>query len=531
MPLKLYDAVNQDGIFNLLGKAYYVWEQLATAHGTSVPSAVNNYLNAVERLTDNLRYVDAMEGIDLEPWRNSEATLTRSLLSALERLVVDFTQTEYPGVLTASEAVTWLIQEMQRQGYYVAQPSISASITADASNTNPQPAFVCGVRDINGYLRPTIVPESLYVYHNQEASQLVLASAASAPWESALWPRGSGVQGIYPLADFQESLVPNAGFEDVTDNAPNQWLIITGSGSTVQVSEVEQQQITISGSPTSGWYALKYTATDGKIYTTTPLAYNASGGTLQSALRQIPELAAVTVSTTGTEPNFTHTITFEGVPGNPNQLVANFSFNTGSVSVSTTRSGDIKNFRGRALKLVSNGSEQTTLLVPVQLARGVYALNLWSIASASLSSGQFQVRLVDGVNGNTFTDTAGNSCLLTVPCNQLSTSLQKAFNAIWSVSRDFLGYLELKVTTPWTSGQSVYLDEIALIPARELYQGGLWFAAFRNALLGAVTNKWTITVSNNRAGKVLEYTHRLFGLTDLTLPRSGTTQIPESVIG
>ena len=531
MALKLYDAANQDGLFNLLGKAYYVWEQLAAAYGANVPTAVNNYLAAVERLTDNLRYVDAMEGIDLDPWRNSEATLTRSLLSALERLAVDFTQTEYPGVLTASEAATCLVQEMQRQGYYVAQPSVSASITADASNTNPQPALVCGVRDVNGCIRPTIVPENLYVYHNQDASQLVLASAESAPWESALWPRGSGIQGLYSLLDYRDSLVPNAGFEDVSGGAPSQWLVIAGSSSTIQISEVEQQQVTISGSPSSGWYALQYTAADGKTYTTTPLAYNASGSALQSALRQIPELAAVTVGATGTEPNFTHTITFEGVPGNPSQLIANFSFNTGSVSVATTRSGDAKNFRGRALKLVSNGSEQTTLLVPVQLSRGVYALNVWAIASASLSSGQFQIRLVDGVNGNTFTDAAGNSCLLTVPCNQLSTSLQKAFNAIWSVSRDFLGYLELKVTTPWTSGQAVFLDEIALVPARELYQGGLWFAAFRNALLGATTNKWTITVSNNRAGKVLEYTHRLFGLTDLTLPRSGTTQIPESVIG
>ncbi|MBC7078110.1 MAG: hypothetical protein H5T92_07390, partial [Synergistales bacterium] len=141
-----------------------------------------------------------------------------------------------------------------------------------------------------------------------------------------------------------------------------------------------------------------------------------------------------------------------------------------------------------------------------------------------------QVRLLDGVNGNTLTDAAGNSCLLTIPCNQLSTSLQKAFNAVWSVSRDFLGYLELKVTTPWTSGQAVYVDEITLAPASELYPGGLWFAAFRNAQLGSVTNKWTIAVSNNRAGKVLEYTHRLFELTDITLPRSGTTQIPESVI-
>lgn len=530
MALKLYDATNQDGLFNLLGKAYKVWEALAGAYGSGVPSAVQSYISAVEKLSDNLRYLRATEGLHLNSWLSTDRVLTGALLKAVEELLVAYVQTEYPAAVTIAEAMAALIQEMQRQGYYVAQPTVSASITADTSNTNPQPALVCDVRDVNGYIRPTIVPENLYVYHNQDASQLVLASAESAEWDSATWPKGSGIQTFYRLLEARDSVIPNANFEQVTSGGPAQWLVIVGSSSTVQVSEVEQQQVTISGSPTSGWYTLKYTAADGQTYTTIPLAYNASGSAVQSALRQIPELAGVTVTTSGTEPNFTHTITFEGVPGDPAQLLANYSFDAGSISITTTRAGNAKNFRGRALKLVSNGTEQSTLVVPVQLSRGVYAVNLWAIASASLSTGQLQVRLLDGVNGNTFTDTAGNSCQLTIPCNQLSSSLQKAFNAVWAVSRDFLGYLELKVTTPWTSGQAVYLDEITLAPATELYPGGLWFAAFRNAQPGAVTNKWTIAVSNNRAGKVLEYTHRLFELTDITLPRSGTTQIPESVM-
>lgn len=92
----------------------------------------------------------------------------------------------------------------------------------------------------------------------------------------------------------------------------------------------EQQTVEISGTPTGGSYTLSWTRPDGKSYTTTALAYNASGAAVQAALRAIPGLGRVTVSTAGSTPDFTHTITFVGVSGNPAELTSTNSLTGGS---------------------------------------------------------------------------------------------------------------------------------------------------------------------------------------------------------
>lgn len=72
----------------------------------------------------------------------------------------------------------------------------------------------------------------------------------------------------------------------------------------------ETQTIAISGTPTAGTYTVTF---DGK--TTAAIAYNADGATVQAALRLVAGLERVTVVTTGTTPNFTHTVTMTAVGG------------------------------------------------------------------------------------------------------------------------------------------------------------------------------------------------------------------------
>jgi hypothetical protein len=79
---------------------------------------------------------------------------------------------------------------------------------------------------------------------------------------------------------------------------------------TVVNSVAEVQTIIISGTPTGGTYTVSWQG-----FTTTALVFNASGATLQAALRLLPGLELVTVVTTGTTPNFTHTITMTGASG------------------------------------------------------------------------------------------------------------------------------------------------------------------------------------------------------------------------
>ena len=96
---------------------------------------------------------------------------------------------------------------------------------------------------------------------------------------------------------------------------------------------------------------------------TAPLAWNATQSQVQNALQAIAGLQNATVATTGTAPNFTHTITFYGVGGACSQLTysSQLSGGTPSVTIATTTAADSNTYNGQALKLVGNGSELTTL--------------------------------------------------------------------------------------------------------------------------------------------------------------------------
>lgn len=113
-----------------------------------------------------------------------------------------------------------------------------------------------------------------------------------------------------------------------------------GTGAT---AVTEEQTITISGTPTSGTYTISF---DGK--TTSALVYNASGAAVQAALRLLRGLQDVTVATTGSTPNFTHTVTMTAAPSamgtaSPVQMTStpdgSFTGSGGSIAHATTIAG------------------------------------------------------------------------------------------------------------------------------------------------------------------------------------------------
>lgn len=79
---------------------------------------------------------------------------------------------------------------------------------------------------------------------------------------------------------------------------------------TVATHVVESQTITITGTPTGGHYTVTF---DGK--TTANIAFDANAATLQAALRLISGLELVTVSSSGSSPDFVHTVVMTGVAG------------------------------------------------------------------------------------------------------------------------------------------------------------------------------------------------------------------------
>lgn len=70
--------------------------------------------------------------------------------------------------------------------------------------------------------------------------------------------------------------------------------------------------VTITGTPTGGTYTLTFVDSIYGSRTTAAIAYNANAATVQAAIRLLSGLSLTTVSSSGTTPNFVHTVTFKG---------------------------------------------------------------------------------------------------------------------------------------------------------------------------------------------------------------------------
>lgn len=104
----------------------------------------------------------------------------------------------------------------------------------------------------------------------------------------------------------------------------------------------EVQTLTVTGTPTGGTFTLSY-----KGQTTAPIAYNASAATIQTELRKLTRLGAVTAAG-GALPGAAVTITFTGKLANQDTplITANGAALTGgsapTASVAQTTKGDSK---------------------------------------------------------------------------------------------------------------------------------------------------------------------------------------------
>lgn len=94
---------------------------------------------------------------------------------------------------------------------------------------------------------------------------------------------------------------------------------------------VEVQTLAVTGTPTGGTYTLSY----GGTLTTASINFNDSAATVQTRLRTLTGLSAVTVTSVGDNPDFTFTVTFVGVGTAAIQLTATNSLTGGSTPTIT----------------------------------------------------------------------------------------------------------------------------------------------------------------------------------------------------
>lgn len=93
-------------------------------------------------------------------------------------------------------------------------------------------------------------------------------------------------------------------------------------------------------------------------------------------------------------------------------------------------------------------------------------------------------------------------------------------------------YLRIWWWQPMPAGQRLYLDDLMIIPATELYAGGPFMAVAAGVTPMAPTDAWTVTISNDRAGKMQMWFDRFFDLNAnrMLLPTTGTYLLSDSLI-
>lgn len=538
-------AISFGTFFARAGKAFHAVNTLLTAEGATVEDEVEDF---AELFATPIEQQSVVSGVypALEAWQGAGPSLIGALTLAVQQYLVELVKADNPqpdeSPLTA---VKELIRQMEAASESVDASAVAASVAYASGNVGTG-AVVVSVKRADGRTNEHCLAETIECDILDTAALSFTANGEGAvDINSHLWPDGSGATATLTVHEGAsgENLLANGGFEDedsTVEHVPEGWIASVATlGTTLKLSDVEVQTVAISGTPTGGYYLLHFTNSSGKVQTTAPLAYNASGGDVQTALRSLVGLEDVTVSTSGTSPDYTHTITFTGVP-NPGQLTSTSGLTGGTPAINhaTTTAGSAHVIRGaRSVEFDSNGSQLTTINVPVSLdALAQYAACVWMKTDSAPAAGVITIDLVDGIGGAVINDDAGTANSYTVDCTALTTSFV-AKTGVFRTPANLPStvYFRIRISTAISNTSSVFLDEACLVPMTQLYAGGPSAAAFQGPVTWEKDDRATITVTNDRGGALHEHMNRAFALrdNDLLLPSNlagGETQL-DSLIG
>ncbi|MGB9687472.1 hypothetical protein [Thermogutta sp.] len=399
--MDLYTPSADSGLFNLLGKLFALGRAVDATRTGNVWTK-RQALEAVLDLAPQLQTAI----ISHDAWDAAGAALHNQIVAAAQSLIRRYIEEKNFTYRTLNQALEVIRSDLVAGGYYFTASTKSLTVTPGAAN---QGDALIAVSDRNGYGEPVwIYPETINLKSDGTRLTVSGARASTLGRGDRNWPQGSGAYFTIPLASLNQSLLANPGLETTSAaNTPDAWTIHTGTpGTTIVITEPEQQQIAITGNPTGGYFVLTWTDPLGKVWHTTPLGPAPTTSDIQAALRGIPGLAAVTVS--GTNP---FTVIFEDTPGDIAHLQVINRLTGGTnpqVTVTTTRAGDVLSYRGRSLKLVGNGSEQTTLYQPVRLSPGRVYLFFARARRSSSATGTVNFELRRSISDTALADSAGN---------------------------------------------------------------------------------------------------------------------------
>ncbi len=558
MPLSFQPSTSP--LFTKLGKVIHAAKTLNTARRTTVPAEIEDILDQYATGSIELQSIpdplaDASSG-----FRSAGDSLLSSLRDVFQATVIRYVkEDEQQPTDSLEDALRELVRQMEETNTFVEYIAPTATVAEVSAVGNGAIA----VSAINRFGQPIAFAfnEVITIECTDDATEgaevFRFRGELGEAKLSDLWPAGSGLDATLTAVgpNDRRNLIENGSFETTDDDdatLPDGWIDGDGTAAAlVSVTPVEVQTLTTTGTPTGGFYYISWT-NGGITQRTDALAYNAGQSAVQAALRSLNGLEQVTVVTTGTTPNFTHTITFTGVPL-PNQLLVEDAGLTGgttpAVTPATTTAGEGA-YGARVLRITSNGSESGTFLYQrlTGLTGGTaYAFALhFSVNTANPTQGEITAKLVDGIAGSTINDEAGTANSLAIPytADESPATLNRG-NIVTGFFRTPLNlpavvYLEFSITDPFDNTFKIDIDAVRLVEATELYAGGPLVAVFSgipgssaeingNFVLG---DKFTLTVANAYTAEFQQWFQRLCDTEELELQlpsASGTSSSTNEV--
>lgn len=169
----------------------------------------------------------------------------------------------------------------------------------------------------------------------------------------------------------------------------------------------------------------------------------------------------------------------------------------------------------------------------------VYAFSAWCRVDVTPAAGVLAFSLVDSA-GTVLNDDAGTANTITKDLTTVSTTYVNVtgfFRTKTSFDNTTVHKLRVKLTTALSNTRTVYIDDMMLREAVELYTGGPYIGVFAGTTDVLKNDKWTLAVTNDMnadtgGGHFQTWFERLFGMRTLVKPNGQTGfQLPSNSAG
>lgn len=551
MAVNLYSASPPFGLFNILGNLFDIEEDINTSRLTTIPTGVLNALTTFNSITTNSALSQAFANLPsaIPQYQGGASGCLSTIQTIAQNLLITMVNNDQVQPDNSLKtAIQYIITQMLNTAQSINKSTVTVVPTAAGGNTG-NGALIGSIKRGDGLIQENMLAETLAGTFSATglATSLSLKGQASASTPLGQdWPSGSGATSTLTSVDANSSsMIANGGMETWLNaaNVPDSWIAkVATPGTTLKQTILDVQTLTITGASTSGTYQIQYTNPAGKIEITAPIAFNATGSSVQAALRLLAGLGLVTVASSGTSPDFTHIITFAGA-GGLQTLVSIINNTTGlTITPTHTTSGTTQVFAGSfSCQFLSNGAELTELWAPIPISsllpNTAYGISLWAVADAAIAAGVVTIDLFDGSAVINDAQAVANS--LTFNATSLTTSF-KHLSALTASECAFRTpavlpanvYLRVRISTALTNARSMYIDQVAMTPLTQLYNGGPYMALFSGSTAWTTNDTFTVTTTNNRAGILREWLERNFSTSSLGLlfPTNASPTIPDSVV-